>query len=101
MAEPFIWPVRVYWEDTDAGGVVYHAQYLAFMERGGRPEGGGGGRAPARGNRPGPQGVGGGGRGPAPPRGGGAGPPRPPPPPRGAAPPPGGPPPPRPAPGRD
>lgn len=25
--------VRVYWEDTDAGGVVYHAQYLAFMER--------------------------------------------------------------------
>ena len=33
MAEPFTWPVRVYWEDTDAGGVVYHAQYLAFMER--------------------------------------------------------------------
>ncbi|RZA10509.1 MAG: tol-pal system-associated acyl-CoA thioesterase, partial [Lysobacteraceae bacterium] len=33
MAEPFRWPVRVYWEDTDAGGVVYHAQYLAFMER--------------------------------------------------------------------
>jgi acyl-CoA thioester hydrolase len=33
MAEPFAWPVRVYWEDTDAGGVVYHAQYLAFMER--------------------------------------------------------------------
>lgn len=29
----FLWPVRVYWEDTDAGGVVYHAQYLAFMER--------------------------------------------------------------------
>lgn len=29
----FEWPVRVYWEDTDAGGVVYHAQYLAFMER--------------------------------------------------------------------
>ncbi|TLX23155.1 tol-pal system-associated acyl-CoA thioesterase [Thermomonas fusca] len=29
----FSWPVRVYWEDTDAGGVVYHAQYLAFMER--------------------------------------------------------------------
>jgi acyl-CoA thioester hydrolase len=25
--------VRVYWEDTDAGGIVYHAQYLAFMER--------------------------------------------------------------------
>ena len=29
----FSWPTRVYWEDTDAGGVVYHAQYLAFMER--------------------------------------------------------------------
>lgn len=27
-------PVRVYYEDTDAGGVVYHATYLAFMERG-------------------------------------------------------------------
>ena len=25
--------MRVYWEDTDAGGVVYHAQYLAFLER--------------------------------------------------------------------
>ena len=33
MAEPFRWPARVYWEDTDAGGVVYHARYLAFMER--------------------------------------------------------------------
>ena len=33
MAESFVWPVRIYWEDTDAGGVVYHAQYLAFMER--------------------------------------------------------------------
>jgi len=30
---PFQWPVRVYWEDTDAGGVVYHAGYLRFMER--------------------------------------------------------------------
>jgi len=29
----FEWPVRVYWEDTDAGGVVYHAAYLAFLER--------------------------------------------------------------------
>ena len=29
----FSWPTRVYWEDTDAGGVVYHAQYIAFMER--------------------------------------------------------------------
>ncbi|MFT3756712.1 MAG: tol-pal system-associated acyl-CoA thioesterase [Pseudoxanthomonas sp.] len=30
---PFSLPTRVYWEDTDAGGVVYHAQYLAFLER--------------------------------------------------------------------
>lgn len=30
---PFTWPVRVYWEDTDAGGVVYHASYLRFLER--------------------------------------------------------------------
>lgn len=29
----FRWPLRVYYEDTDAGGVVYHAQYLNFMER--------------------------------------------------------------------
>ena len=29
----FIWPTRVYWEDTDAGGVVYHASYLRFLER--------------------------------------------------------------------
>ena len=29
----FKWPVRIYWEDTDAGGVVYHARYLAFLER--------------------------------------------------------------------
>lgn len=29
----FIWPVRVYFEDTDAGGVVYYANYLKFMER--------------------------------------------------------------------
>jgi len=27
-------PVRVYYEDTDAGGIVYHANYLRFMERG-------------------------------------------------------------------
>lgn len=26
-------PVRVYWEDTDAGGIVYHANYLRFFER--------------------------------------------------------------------
>lgn len=30
----FSFPVRVYWEDTDAGGVVYHAAYLRFTERG-------------------------------------------------------------------
>ena len=29
----FSHPVRIYWEDTDDGGVVYHAQYLAFLER--------------------------------------------------------------------
>lgn len=32
-ASPFTWQVRVYWEDTDAGGVVYHASYLRFFER--------------------------------------------------------------------
>lgn len=31
--ETWSWPVRVYWEDTDAGGVVYYANYLKFMER--------------------------------------------------------------------
>ncbi len=29
----FDWPIRVYYEDTDAGGVVYHSQYLNFLER--------------------------------------------------------------------
>ncbi len=29
----FSWPVRVYFQDTDAGGVVYHAAYVNFMER--------------------------------------------------------------------
>jgi len=29
----FVWPLRVYFEDTDAGGVVYHARYLNFFER--------------------------------------------------------------------
>lgn len=29
----FAWPVRVYYEDTDSGGVVYYANYLKFMER--------------------------------------------------------------------
>ena len=33
LREDFRWPVRVYWEDTDAGGIVYHASYLRFMER--------------------------------------------------------------------
>ncbi len=30
---PFRWPVRVYWEDTDAGGIVFYANYLKFFER--------------------------------------------------------------------
>jgi acyl-CoA thioester hydrolase len=30
---PFTWPVRVYWEDTDAGGIVFYANYLKFFER--------------------------------------------------------------------
>lgn len=29
----FSWPARVYYENTDAGGVVYHAEYLKFFER--------------------------------------------------------------------
>jgi len=29
----FEWPIRVYYEDTDSGGVVYHSNYLNFMER--------------------------------------------------------------------
>jgi len=33
LKKPFGIPVRVYYQDTDAGGVVFHAQYLAFMER--------------------------------------------------------------------
>lgn len=32
-ASVFSWPVQVYWEDTDAGGVVYYANYLRFLER--------------------------------------------------------------------
>ena len=31
--QPFVWQVRVYFEDTDAGGVVYHSRYLNFFER--------------------------------------------------------------------
>jgi len=29
----FVWPLRVYWEDTDAGGVVFYANYLKYFER--------------------------------------------------------------------
>ena len=29
----FLWPIRIYYEDTDAGGVVYHTNYIKFMER--------------------------------------------------------------------
>jgi len=31
--KPYVWQARVYYEDTDAGGVVYYANYLKFMER--------------------------------------------------------------------
>jgi len=30
MPSVYNWPVRVYYEDTDAGGIVYHANYLKF-----------------------------------------------------------------------
>ncbi len=33
MTAPFSWPIRVYWEDTDAGGIVFYANYLKFFER--------------------------------------------------------------------
>lgn len=33
LAETFSFPVRVYYEDTDSGGVVYYANYLKFLER--------------------------------------------------------------------
>jgi len=33
MSAEFQWPVRVYWEDTDAGGIVFYANYLKFLER--------------------------------------------------------------------
>lgn len=33
MTDEFSWPVRVYYEDTDSGGVVYYANYLRFLER--------------------------------------------------------------------
>ncbi|MEP6609049.1 MAG: tol-pal system-associated acyl-CoA thioesterase [Burkholderiaceae bacterium] len=31
--KPFIWTIRVYYEDTDTGGIVYYANYLKFFER--------------------------------------------------------------------
>ena len=31
--EPFRHALRVYWEDTDAGGIVFYANYLKFFER--------------------------------------------------------------------
>ncbi len=30
---PFQFPIRIYWEDTDAGGIVFYANYLRFFER--------------------------------------------------------------------
>ncbi|MBD3893704.1 MAG: tol-pal system-associated acyl-CoA thioesterase [Hydrogenophaga sp.] len=33
MPSAFAWPVRIYWEDTDAGGIVFYANYLKFFER--------------------------------------------------------------------
>ena len=33
MSVPYVWRTRVYWEDTDGGGVVYYANYLKFLER--------------------------------------------------------------------
>lgn len=33
MANIFSWPIRVYWEDTDAGGIVFYANYLKYFER--------------------------------------------------------------------
>ncbi len=34
MATVFEWPIRVYIEDTDAGGIIFYVNYLKFMERG-------------------------------------------------------------------
>jgi len=31
--QPFRWPIRIYYDDTDATGVVYHARYLVYFER--------------------------------------------------------------------
>ena len=34
MTEPHQFTLRIFWEDTDAGGIVYYANYLRFLERG-------------------------------------------------------------------
>ena len=33
VGQVYHWPIRIYYEDTDSGGVVYHSNYLKFMER--------------------------------------------------------------------
>jgi len=33
LQTPFQFPIRIYWEDTDAGGIVFYANYLKFFER--------------------------------------------------------------------
>lgn len=33
VGNDFYWPLRIYWEDTDAGGIVFYANYLKFFER--------------------------------------------------------------------
>ena len=33
MTDIFVWPIRIYYEDTDVSGVVYHANYLRYFER--------------------------------------------------------------------
>ena len=33
MKAVFTFPIRIYWEDTDAGGIVFYANYLKFFER--------------------------------------------------------------------
>ncbi len=34
MSKPHCFPTRIFWEDTDAAGIVYYANYLRFLERG-------------------------------------------------------------------
>jgi len=33
MPQPFVFTIRIYYEDTDAGGIVYYANYLKYLER--------------------------------------------------------------------